>query len=296
MTDKNKVVEHDVPQTKVEAQLTVEPIPKPFPTPRGTPGDSEAGAIGVPFFTDIEKKRADAELQSSGAKTIEVGREIANYPFSAVGRLIFTWGGKRWHGSAWAVDEQTIVTAGHNVQEKAEWSSDFAFQLRYADGVSAEEVTVTKVYALEGWVTDADFGYDLAVCTLATKLTKLGNPLPVMGNVAADQKQYDGVGYPGEPTPAHDFDGKLMWQSEGAFLSASPSENAPTKIKVENGMTQGASGGPWIVVFRNGLLYANGVNSYGGNGVWMQSPYFGVGIENLLRASGVLPPQPSAAT
>jgi len=293
MTDKNDVVKHDLPKLEAHQSEMGELQPKPFPTPRSRSNEDSGVLPGIPFFTDIEKDRAEREGSVMGATTSKVV-DINKYPYSAVGRIVFHWNKRDWHGSAWAVDDQTIVTAGHNVQEDGIWSSNLRFQLRFQNGVSAEEVELSTVWSLKGWVRDEDLGYDLAVCMLSKKLAHLGQPLPVMGNVPPDQNEYDAVGYPGKPSPIHPFDGRVMWESRGDFVSASPSTAAPVKIKAENGMTQGCSGGPWIVRLPgNGALYANGLNSFGGGGDWMQSPYFGVGIANLLRASGALP-QPAA--
>lgn len=70
-----------------------------------------------------------------------------------------------------------------------------------------------------------------------------------------------------------------MWRCTGEYVSGF------NPVKMENNMTEGCSGGPWVSS-RDGRLYATGLNSFR----WrsepetMNSPYFGIGFLNLVDA------------
>lgn len=227
----------------------------------------------------IREKKAQAWLPqpkcpSTKSNTQKVTTR-SQIPYSPVGKLFMTFNKKNYVGSAWTVANQGVFTAGHCVYDKSNggWADNILFVPQYDAGTEPlGRWVATQLASLRGWTSNKDFKYDLA----AFKVDKaIGNKTGISGwmaNYPPNQGCITGIGYPAAPP----FDGKNMWSSTGKYIGGS------NPIQAWNDMTGGCSGGPWQV-WRNGVPYANGVNSfrYNSDPQSMYSPYFGTGFLNL---------------
>ena len=272
--DPNEVVEHDVPRepdkfrewTREEKEMA-KPKPRrnlPAKTPGG--GNEDEQRRATPFYSRL------AQSQTGRVPDTELT------PYSAVGKLFFEWKGKNWTGTAWSVGHHGLITAGHNVYEDHEWSSNVWFDLQYSDGSATGSYQVTTLYTLQGWLDTENVQYDLAACK--TQQPMETEFLPIAANLDPQQiDPYTTIGYPAEHTPEFPFDGKYMWKSVGNY-----SAGGYESISVESSLSEGASGGPWWVKVKGQPeSLVNGLTSRGDDRV-NSSPYFGIGVERLYKA------------
>lgn len=212
----------------------------------------------------------------------------ATPPYLACGKLLFTWNGQNYVGSASAIDEHVLVTAAHNIYDfddrgKGSYSTNVLFYAAYSGPPPSYSFPYDVALAPGGWVNQAKGSrphqYDYAMVRIPKSMKAL-TPLTMQVNIRpTSQSQWEAIGYPGSPA-----DGKTMYEVRGTYFK----EKEPGTVGMTNNdMAKGCSGGPWLVV-DNGLQFlVNGVNSYGAD--QMYSPYFDGAVADLLVAVKKLP-------
>lgn len=233
-----------------------------------------------PTSSSAASTQPQPSVPSSGSNTQLVPQrpDQEMFPYQAVGKLFMTFGGDNYVGSAWTIAESGVFTAGHCVHN-GEWAERLLFVPRYQDGSAPlGQWTFTEVASVRGWAVDRDFAYDVACFKTDRPIRPQTGSLGWMAHYPPNSGPYTGIGYPASPTSEHSFNGKHMWCSTGKYVGGS------NPIQASNDMTQGCSGGPWAT-WRNGQVYANGLNSfrYKNDPQTMYSPYFGEAFINLYN-------------
>ena len=277
-----------------ERLFEAQPIPVEAPPP---PAEALA-MFATEFAPDGEPEDQESEVPEPVASIDTLGltgvagsydtARVPNrnvFPYTAVGKLFMTFDGANYVGSAWVIGQSAIFTAGHCIfDDGAEdgWADRVLFIPQYHQGQEPiGRWAATRLHTLSGWAAGGDdkFQYDMAAARLDRPV---GPDTGVVGWIAnqAPAPAYQSVGYPSRRlSNTYPFDGREMWRCNGAYLDGA------NPIKMANNMTEGCSGGPWLIE-RNGRFYANGLNSFRWNvePETMNSPYFGRGFLNLLAA------------
>jgi len=208
-------------------------------------------------------------------------------PYLACGKLLFTWQGIDYVGSASAIDEHVLVTAAHNVYDfkdgSGSYSTNILFYAAYTGQPPAYAFAYDVTLAAAGWVKQAKGSrphqYDYAMVRIPQSMAAL-SPLALQVSVQnTSQTQWDAIGYPGSPA-----DGKTMYEVLGTYIAGT---EKGTIGMTNNNMAKGSSGGPWLVVNKGIQSLVNGVNSYGDTE--MYSPYFDNGVTDLVTQIKKLP-------
>lgn len=202
--------------------------------------DADVEGIEHPFSI-ASAPQAAAPMVKAPTDRMITSDEITESPYCSVGKMqmkfdpLMTKG-----GSGWVVARKAFITAGHCVytESMGGWIIQAAFCPRY-DGSCPKTFTVSTVYTLQGWI-DGDWAYDLAACVVTENFTSAEPPLE-FALMTLPPLKYVAIGYPIKPTSDHDFNGKRMWRSQGAF-----SVYSSDMITAANDLTTGASGGPWL--------------------------------------------------
>ena len=208
-------------------------------------------------------------------------------PYYRNGKVFFRQGGKDWVCSGASIANRALLTAGHCVfdKDKKEWSTHFQFCPSYNNGCYFNWKWYAKtLYTLKGWAEQGNFRYDLAMVVTTSKLRYY------VGTLGWHSEGYTfndwmAVGYPAEPISGYTFDGRYMWRSHGDKTNS----GLTGIIAMDNNMTGGSSGGPWLDPTSwegHMYFYANGINSFGYDSRpnVMYSPAFGQGFINLYNA------------
>jgi hypothetical protein len=181
------------------------------------------------------------------------------YPERVMGRLFFTTEtGGLAVCSASLVNRRLLLTAGHCVcNGAAAWYSNFYFIPGYKDGVEPYgRGYAANIIAFTNYFNTGIWSHDIAVMILTEDI---GNSLGWLGfsaNRDAGTQQWLQFGYPA----ADPFDGKWLVVVLSALGYRVGGIGTPMPTAVGSILTQGASGGPWIVTDADNI-YANGVNS-----------------------------------
>ncbi len=197
------------------------------------------------------------------------------YPERVIGRLFFSdQTGATFVCSASLVERRTLLTAGHCVCDGAgSWYTNFYFIPGYKDGAEPYgRGLVANLFAFTNYFNTGIWSHDIAMAILDSDM---GNTLGWLGYSAnRDPATQDWlqVGYPA----ADPFDGKWLVAVLSRMGYRISGIGTPMPIAVGSILTQGASGGPWMVSDGE-YLYANGVNSAKpvSCGETTISPYFG---------------------
>lgn len=250
-------------------------VERPIPNPTSTP-EQGGNAIVMDGVPPEEPGSYTPKPVTSKVKP----QDYRSPPYSACGKLFFEWKGRPWSGTAWTIAESAIFTAGHNVYDDGEASTNLLFIPQYNDGSKpCGEFYISKFYALKGWTEKRLYKCDLAACVTAKPIRKVTGSLGWIVNMKTDLGPYTAIGYPGLKLPDYPFQGKVMWQSCGPYFYGVKDDY----IAAYNNLTRGASGGPWLVTV-DGKQYVNGITSNGGdNPDITYSPYFGQGFLNLYE-------------
>jgi V8-like Glu-specific endopeptidase len=185
---------------------------------------------------------------------------IAQFPYSAIAKMFFIdQNGDMFVGSAWVIGRRSFATAAHCLFD-AEGSQDFYDNITFvpgfdgdnAGGIPAVESAVHPTYQSESFPKHLrwDFGVATVDHDLIADFGALG--YDASGSISA--AEIEAIGYPAESRPiprtrnggqtdseSFPFDGSNMWHSIGDFL-----DEADDLHGMENEMTGGCSGGPWI--------------------------------------------------
>lgn len=244
-----------------------------FVTPEGEQLEVESIAPDSPGEPDGSE---DPEVDPLSFSTNRVTNRTI-LPYCTVGKLFMRFGNSNYVGTAWTIARRGVFTAGHCIFESSlgGWARSVLFVPQYHNGAEPRGRWVaTRLHALNGWIQNRDFRFDLGVFEVDRAVSPSTGSLGWMANYPPNQGPYTSIGYPaGAP-----FNGQEMWQCRGGYI------NGSNPIQMHNNMTGGCSGGPWSVS-RPGGFFANGINSfrYTNNPNTMYSPYFGNGMINLYN-------------
>jgi V8-like Glu-specific endopeptidase len=176
-----------------------------------------------------------------------------SYPYSTVGRLLFTINGAGYTCSASAIGPRLILTAGHCVHEGnglgSGWHANFNFIPAYHNGAApfgqwgwAQASTTSAWYYGGGGVPNAG---DFAIIVARDNNGwRLGNVVGWLGTYtyALNNNHLNMLGYP------CNIDGcSLMHQ----VTAQSHNTASPNCVEYGSDMGGGSSGGPWVQNFGN---------------------------------------------
>lgn len=205
---------------------------------------------------------------------------LVTHPYQAVGKLFLRVAGSDRVATAFATGPRAVVTAGHCVysDEFLRWAEEPMFAPGYDGGAPLGKWPAVSLHTLAGWKAQGNDArlFDIGGLRLAEPLPV--QPIECKPGLSPAQGQFHSVGFPWAPlSTAYAFDGERMWYSQGDQTAVGAIQ------RMANNMTQGASGGPWLVA-KGAAIYANGVNSFrlSNEPNTLASPYFGTGIANLV--------------
>jgi len=186
---------------------------------------------------------------------------IATFPYSAIGKMFFVdQGGGMFVGSAWVIGRRSFATAAHCLFD-SDNTNDFYDNITFvpgfagnddADRIAVVESAVHPNYRSEGF--PEQLRWDLGVAIVDHDLIADFGALGYDASGSISTSEIEAVGYPAERRPiprsrnngqtdseTFAFDGSRMWHSIGDFLGEDGDLHG-----MENEMTGGCSGGPWI--------------------------------------------------
>lgn len=217
-----------------------------------------------------------------------VFKDTTTFPLKLVGLLLFTNSGTHYSGTAFLVNNSTLLTAGHNIFLKGDpqisqniaWIPGFSLTNQNPfgvfDGIQEKVVTSPK------WDGDSanSSPYDYAIIHLKPN-EKGQTPFDVLGGLLTletaepqNQTQFTEVGF---------YKTSPLQTNTGQFLGLL--DNARGSMTVKNGsLPRGASGGPWLM--SSDLGKVNGLTSKG-NEVKEKSPLFNEELINFVKANSI---------
>lgn len=178
-----------------------------------------------------------------------------------------------------------ILTAGHCVKDPF-WTRQAAFAPGFHDGQTPFGVFPAKIEtATPGWLRSENDNLDVGAMVLGRNGAgqRVARAVGAVGleTGQSSNQVFDAYGYPGLPP----FDPNKEYHCQSPFMGVDPTSLAfpgPPTIRIACDMTQGASGGGWLI----GGQYLNGLNSYGypGQPGSVYGPYFGRAVWRLFRS------------
>ena len=215
------------------------------------------------------------------ALTEAVG-DLTGSPVSAVGRFTAAWGDSRRFCTAFVVATRVIATAAHCVfrQSDGKFADWTIFEAQASESESAGEWAGLRGYAARGWVAPvegvAQGPFDYAFVIMDGPVAETTGTLGVL--TGRFEGAVTSLGYPRQSTVGYAFDGRYLYASTGSILTAGVGQ-----VEAQNGLTEGASGGPWLVLDQDELLAAglNASKPVGRDDV-TYSPMFAQGFMTLL--------------
>ena len=195
------------------------------------------------------------------------------------GRVYLTMGGDEYFCSASTVNSgnhDVVVTAGHCLKDgTGAWASKWTFVPGYHDGKRPYgSFTARRMFVAKGWSSSANDDYDIGMATLNTSggthvVDKVGGQGIAFGRARPESAW--AFGYPADPP----YGGKKLGYCNGKLRR----DTETTDQGMRCGMTEGASGGPWLTRFHrstgNGTLMSVTSFKYSDQRSLMYGPYFG---------------------
>lgn len=195
-------------------------------------------------------------------------------PFAAIGKLTARFSASPEQANernctAWVVAERVIATAAHCVMAAAAPSPDPqsrnklpARSIRFAPQFHGEATAGVwfgvRAYTLRGYARPeagaSQSPFDLALVVLDRPIAARTGVLGVLARTAPEGP-FLSVGYPLYPSRDWPFDGRFLYSSHGERVGLSQSV-----LEARNELTEGSSGGPWLVQHER-LPLAAGLNS-----------------------------------
>ena len=189
--------------------------------------------------------------------------EVSKAPYNSLGLLVDGQSGTAT--TAWLVAPDVVLTAGHCIcrPENRPRPRSFHFALQYSRQLGGWWSRVTAAATLWGWDRESNHHYDIAVCRLDRSFSA-----PILKPMLeVPPKDCLVLGYA--------FGGAQLWQADCSDLRWN---RRGAQVSAE--MSEGCSGGPWLV--RRGRKFSPvGITSQGGDG-FLLSPAWGQGVINLL--------------
>ena len=262
-------------------------------SPGYIPGSAPSTGYTINNQEDVSQTQASSSGYSYPAPFVQYQNfdSYQIYPYSTVGVLFFTQYGVDYRCSAASIGNSAIWTAGHCIHRgdnsQNGWSYNVVFAPAYKNGNYPFGVWSASYLTTKGaWFEFGDLRYDMA----GAVLNEWNNQTisDVVGSLGFAYNQDSGlhwlnIGYPS----AAPFDGKTQQLCAGSFAYADTSVPAPFPVAMGCDMTQGSSGGPWILNFSGQFgqtNFLNGNNSYrySYHPKELFSPYFGSAAKSLF--------------
>jgi hypothetical protein len=231
---------------------------------------------------------ATATKCPASSYTYEYDDDPRSFPQRTVGRLYVETANGPGYCTAVLVGENVILTAGHCVSAGIGGCfSKFLFIPSYINGQEPYgRWPATMAHTFTAWLTKGDVARDVAFLKLASQNGQnLGNLVGYLG-LASDKdataQTWVQLGYPMKSP----FDGQRLVAVTSGFGQFDPTGTlTPAPVGVGSNMTEGASGGPWLI-FLEGTPYVNGLNAYGYPtcAETIYSPYFDSLVRDLFRS------------
>jgi V8-like Glu-specific endopeptidase len=203
------------------------------------------------------------------------------YPYSTVGKVFFSTSDGNYVCSGSSIGGRAVLTAGHCVMEKGKLHTNWVFVPIYYNGEEPYGKWPQKsVFVFDSWEKDENLGRDVAFSVVEDQGSTLSARVGALGFAYnyPRERLWAMFGYPAAD-PYRGFE-MIETLAPTAFIQdeVDGQKADPPTTGAGSIMTGGSSGGPWITDFSPGLQvsnFANGVNSYGYNGLdVMFSPYF----------------------
>jgi len=293
-----------------ELVLQGEPSPARAPQPAGLARAMESGRGGAWRLVEVDTKTLMEEARLVEApvgytypppeNTWPVPKTwYGSFPLRTVGKVFFTQNGSNFVASGAANGNRAVLTAGHVVSDGQEnWSTNVVFVPALRESWRPYGTwTAIDLWTKSAWFhsqdTCRDVGYiivgDQGGMTLAERVGSLG----FSWNQSLPQA-WMALGYPA----ASPWVGSIMVATNASYANSdSPGGCSPATVGIGTRQTPGASGGPWIRVYRAQQFgannYANGVFSYYYDAYpnEIYSPYFDDGTRaTMLNIPPGMPP------
>jgi len=227
-----------------------------------------------------------SKTRSLAAVTTTRVRDLHTYPYNAVGRLYYSRGANTWSCTATIIASNIILTAAHCMydQNTKKWASNINFVPSYAPGSSADTfAAVGPPIIPKIWEDGGGHQFDYAMVRVqGDMLVKYQKLVLAVGRVP-DTTPYHSIGYPRRAIPGYDFDGEHMWECVGASSGLKQG-----LLTMENNMTEGCSGGPWLSESDAGQTVRSvfGLNSAIDldRSATVVSPYFDIKVLQMYQA------------
>jgi V8-like Glu-specific endopeptidase len=232
-------------------------------------------------------------------KRFEVTANYTQWPYSTLGRIFFNVPGgmASCSGSAISSNNKSVVdTAGHCVIQGGShngwYTNNWIFCPAYKDGNCPLGVWAARqLWSRTEWTDDDRHEFDLGEAVMwdinGTKLVDSVGGQGGAWNYARNQFYYD-FGYPA----ANPFTGERLIECQAQFATTRNPDGiigllGPKTSGIGCDMTEGSSGGPWLIQFGSNGGYINGHNSYRPTNQpkAIYSPYFGNQAYSLYNAA-----------
>jgi hypothetical protein len=255
---------------------------------------------------DISGARAAGASRSSGKATL-VNR-TSRYPNRTNGKVFMTVpepaldaGDYECSGTAVRSHGRSLVwTAGHCGYDPGPFPvgcgcfvTNFEFVPAYHDGAKPFGEWPARPGGLattSQWKDSGNSAFDFTAATVAPRNGKRLEDVVGARRIAFGQPRrllYTAYGYPDEAP----FDGQHLYRCVSGYQGADGSVGPPSPIRIECDMTEGASGGGWVVRRRHRhhfRHYLVSVASYGylDDPDHLYGPYQGTAARDLYRSAG----------
>lgn len=211
---------------------------------------------------------------------------------TTTGRVFLTLGSYEYYCSAGVVNSKNrdvVVTAGHCLKDgRGAWASKWTFVPGYRDGKRPYGAfSARRMFVAKGWSSSADDSDDIGM--VAVNKARGRHIVDAVGGQGiafgrARPRSAWAFGYPADPP----YDGDRLVSCDGRLNRDSSTGDQGMRC----GMTEGASGGPWLRSFHRstgtGTMLSVTSFKYSDQPDVMYGPYFGAQARAVYRkASGV---------
>ncbi|MEU8207256.1 hypothetical protein [Streptosporangium sp. NPDC049046] len=264
------------------------------PSGSATPGSATAAAASGSGESGATTGGKSSTTSGKAAPVVKPTLPKKRVPSSGgspvtVGKVFFRIGAKDYWCSASSVaaaNRNLVATAGHCAYDAKTGSQAeyWIFIPGYDKGNTPYGIYVGHSLNLhEDFVGQGDYDYDYAFVTVhdgfkwkagktsgSYEMESVGSLEDNVGGQGMVTNRGTGLstvafGYPAAPHPDgyRPYDGqRLKWCDGRTIKVKAPTRLVEQGIALTCGFTNGASGGPWLISYRNGLGYLNGVNSF----------------------------------